>query len=237
MLNTIIGTKDEMSQTFVDDTRVPVTIVQAGPCMVTQIKTLENDGYWAIQVGLGNKKTRLTSKQLQGHLSKPQNSKVKTQTYPRHLREIRTNEEPEVKVGDTITVADIFAPGDTIKVSGTSKGKGFAGGVKRWGFRGGSKTHGQSDRHRAPGSIGQGTDPGRVHKGKKMAGRMGTDTVTISNLKIVNVDVENNRLYISGPIPGSKGTVITIERTSPKQEIAQSEPEVSTEETQSENQE
>lgn len=215
-----------MDQTFVNEARVPVTVVEAGPVVVTQIKTQDKDGYWAVQVGFGNRKTSLTSKQLQGHLK----NVIKDNKAPRHIKEIRTSEEPKVKVGDTITVADIFAPGDTVKITGISKGKGFAGGVKRWGFRGGSKTHGQSDRHRAPGSIGQGTDPGRVHKGKKMAGRMGTDTVTINNLKVVNVDVDNNLIFISGPIPGSKGTVITIERTSPKQEIAQ--PEESQSETQ-----
>lgn len=215
MLNTIIGTKDKMDQTFVNETRVPVTVVQAGPCVVTQIKTQDKDGYWAVQVGFGNRKLKSTSKQLQGHLKET----IKDNKTSRYIKEIRTNEEPEMKVGDTITVADIFASGDEVKVTGTSKGKGFAGGVKRWGFRGGSKTHGQSDRHRAPGSIGQGTDPGRVRKGKKMAGRMGTDTVTISNLKVVGVDKENNSILISGPIPGSRGTLITIERTSPKQEV------------------
>jgi len=221
MLDTIFGTKDRMDQTFSPDgARVPVTVVKAGPCVVTQIKNQDKDGYWAIQVGLGNKKLKHTSKQLQGHFIKSEIRDSKSETFPRYLREIKIQEEPEIKVGDQLTVADIFAVGDTVKVTGTSKGKGFAGGVKRWGFRGGPKTHGQSDRHRAPGSIGQGTDPGRIWKGKKMAGHMGVDTITVRNLKIVAVDSENNTLFISGAIPGTKGTLIKILRTSPKQEVA-----------------
>lgn len=224
MLTTIIGTKDYMDQTYAaSGMRVPVTVVKAGPCVVTQIKTKDKDGYWAVQVGLGEKKLKHTSKQLQGHFNKAKAVNIKTNKAPRYLQEIKIEDEPELKVGDSIFISDIFSVGDVVKVTGTSKGKGFAGGVKRWGFKGGSKTHGQSDRHRAPGSIGQGTSPGRVWKGKKMAGRLGNETVTVDNLKIVGLDAEKNLLMISGPIPGTRGTLITIKRTSPKQEKVESE--------------
>lgn len=213
-MNTIIGTKNHMDQAYIGNTRVPVTVIDAGPCVVTQIKTQDKDGYWAVQFGLGERKLKNTSKQLQGHLKKSQNSNSKTQNFPRFLKEVRTTQEPEFKVGDVVSISDIFAAGDVVEVTGTSKGKGFAGGVKRWGFRGGSKTHGQSDRHRAPGSIGQGTSPGRIWKGKKMAGHMGQDTVTVKNMTVVSVDNENNKLMVSGPVPGSKGTLITITRLS-----------------------
>jgi large subunit ribosomal protein L3 len=126
------------------------------------------------------------------------------------LCEVKFNEKPEIKVGDTIKVSDIFAEGDIVTVTGTSKGKGFAGVVKRWKFAGGPKTHGQSDRQRAPGSIGQGTTPGRVLKGKHMAGRMGHDQVTIRNLKVVAVNPETNELSISSPIPGTRGSLMRI---------------------------
>ena len=220
MLNTILGSKTKMSQTFVDNTRVPVSVVKAGPCIVTQVKSMERDGYFAVQLGFGEKKVKNTTKPLQGHLK----GAIKDLTAqagnkaPHFLREVRLSDEPTEKVGEILKVADVFAVGDTIEVTGTSKGKGFAGGIKRHGFRGGSKTHGQSDRHRAPGSIGQGTNPGRVWKGKRMAGRMGNETVTIKNLKVVGLNNDKNELWISGPVPGSFGKLLIVKRTSDKQE-------------------
>ena len=213
MLDTILAKKVKMTQAFVENTRVPVTVLQAGPCQVTQIKTQENDGYWSVQLGFGTKKVSRVTKPLQGHLK----GVTKENLSPRFLREVRLSDKPEEKVGDAISVADIFGLEDTVQVTGVSKGKGFAGVVKRHGFSGGPKTHGQSDRHRAPGSIGQGTTPGRVYKGKKMAGRMGGDTVTIKNLKVVKVDAEKNELHLSGPVPGTRGSLLIIKRLSEKQ--------------------
>jgi len=220
MIDTILGSKVKMTQVFVDNSRVPVTIVSVSPNIVTQILTEDKNGYWGVQLGFGQKKLKNTTKSLQGHLRKSASSK--DNTLPRYLREIRLIEEPELKVGDAIKVSDIFSVGDTIAVTGISKGKGFAGGVKRWGFAGGPRTHGQSDRHRAPGSIGQGTDPGRVWKGKKMAGRMGSDTVTLKNLKVVAVNSEKNELHLSGPVPGAPKALLVVKRISPKQENVES---------------
>lgn len=213
MINTILGSKLNMSHRFQDANRVSVTVVKAGPCVVTQIKNMERDGYWAVQLGFADRKLNSTSKSLQGHFKK---ASIEKNT-PKYLREIRLQEEPQLKPGDKVSLSDIFSVGDTIQVTGISKGKGFAGGVKRWGFAGGSKTHGQSDRHRAPGSIGQGTTPGRVYKGKKMAGRMGTDRVTIENLKVVEVSPDENTMAISGSIPGHRDTLLIIRRTSDSQ--------------------
>lgn len=206
MMHTLLGSKLKMSHTFVDAKRVPLTWVEAGPCVVTQIKDTDHDGYWAVQLGFGNRKLKNTSKPLQGHLK----ANIKDNNAPRYLREVRLEEASELKVGDQVKLTDVFAVGDTVQVTGISKGKGFAGGVKRWGFAGGPKTHGQSDRLRAPGSIGQGTDPGRVYKGKHMAGRMGHDRKTIKNLKVVTIDEEANKLGISGAIPGIPGGLIII---------------------------
>jgi large subunit ribosomal protein L3 len=206
MLNTILGSKKNMSQSFVQGTRIPVTWIQAGPCVVTQLKNDEKDGYWAVQLGFGERKLKHTTKPLKGHLrGVTENGKT-----PRFLREVRLEKEPEFKVGDKVKVSDVFKKGDVVAVSGTSKGKGFAGVMKRWGFAGGPRTHGQSDRPRSPGSIGQGTDPGRVWKGKKMAGRMGNQTTTISNLVVV--DVDEDRLAVSGPIPGRPDALLMIRK-------------------------
>jgi large subunit ribosomal protein L3 len=212
MLNTILGLKGKMGQTFVEGIRIPKTTVLAGPCVVTQVKSQDKDGYWAVQLGMGTRKAKNTSKPLQGHLKKAQSSKLKTKSYPRYLREVRLEKEPEQKVGDQIKVSDLFKAGDLISARGTSKGKGFAGVVKRWHFAGGPKTHGQSDRQRAPGSIGGTTTPGRVYKGKHMAGRMGNETKTIKNLKIISVDAEKNELVISGPVPGRTGSLVLIKK-------------------------
>jgi large subunit ribosomal protein L3 len=208
MLNTLLGSKAKMSQAFIKGYRIPVTKVMAGPCVVTQVKKMDKDGYWAVQLGLGEKKIKNISKALQGHLK----GAIKEKKAPRFLVEIRLEKEPEMNVGDIIKASDIFKSGDIIAVTGTSKGKGFAGGVKRWGFAGGPKTHGQSDRQRAPGSIGATTTPGRVLKGKHMAGRMGNERVTIKNLHVVSVDPEKNEILISGPVPGIPGNLLIIKK-------------------------
>jgi len=212
MINTILGSKGVNSQTFVEGFRVPVTKVTAGPCVVTQIKKMDRDGYWAIQLGFSSKRAKNTSKPLQGHLNKSKNSELKTNNFPRYLREVRVDKEPEFKIGDEIEVSDIFSPGDVVAVTGVSKGKGFAGVVKRHHFRGGPRTHGQSDRERAPGSIGQTTTPGRVYKGKRMAGRMGGEQVTVKNLHIISVNPEGGVVEVSGQIPGNPGSLVSIKK-------------------------
>lgn len=216
MLNTLLGTKQEMSQTFVEGTRVPVSLIKVGPCTVTQIKKESLDGYWAVQLGFGEKKIKNITKPLRGHLKGAirnlKSSDNKDKMAPRFLREIRVEEEPGQKKGDVINVSDVFKKGDIVAVTGVSKGKGFQGVVKRWRFAGGPRTHGQSDRLRAPGSIGQGTTPGRVWKGKKMPGRMGGKKVYIKNLVVVSVDPDDNELVLSGPVPGSKNSLLVIKK-------------------------
>lgn len=220
MLNTILGSKKNMQQAFVGENRVPTTVVLAGPCMVTQIKHEDKDGYWAVQLGFGEKKESKINKPTKGHLQpalkagRIVSGDSKSALVPRYLREVRLSGKSELKVGDSVGVTDVFKVGDRVSVTGTSKGKGFAGVVKRWGFAGGPRTHGQSDRERAPGSIGQGTEIGRVFKGKKMGGRMGTDTVTVQNLQVVNIDESNNELALSGPVPGITGGLLIIKRIS-----------------------
>jgi len=208
MLNTILGSKVKMGQTFIGDTRIAVTYIKAGPCVVTHVKTDEKDGYQAVQLGFAQKRIKNVTKPLLGHFK----GAVKDNKAPRFLREVEAKSADEVKVGDEVLVGDIFKKGDVVQVSGKTKGKGFAGVVKRWNFGGGPKTHGQSDRHRAPGSIGQGTTPGRVHKGKKMAGRMGHVTSTVKNLVVVDIDKENNLLTLSGPVPGIKDNLLIIKK-------------------------
>jgi len=205
MISTILGSKQGSSQTFIEGFKVPVTKVTLGPCIVTQVKNMDRDGYWAVQIGFGDRRSKVTSKPLQGHLKS-------TKIFPRYLREVRLEKEPEVKVGDEIKASDVFRKGDVISVMGISKGKGFAGGVKKWGFHGGPRTHGQSDRERAPGSIGQTTTPGRVYKGKKMAGRMGGEQVTVKNLHIISINDETNLVEISGQVPGTPGSLITVHK-------------------------
>jgi large subunit ribosomal protein L3 len=208
MINTILGSKQNMGVTFIEGTRVPVTRVIAGPCIVTQVKTAEKDGYFAVQLGFMQKRIKNVSKPLQGHLK----GAIKDKKAPRFLREVRLNEAADLKVGDEVNLTQVLKKGDVITVTGTSKGKGFAGVVKRHHFAGGPKTHGQSDRHRAPGSIGQRTTPGRVFKGKRMAGRMGGDTVTIKNLIVVDIDKEKNILSISGPVPGGSDSLLIVKK-------------------------
>lgn len=209
MLNGILGTKIDQTQKFTGQgERVPITRIQAGPCSVVQIKAKDKDGYWAIQLGLGKRKK--AKKPLEGRLKK---SQIKTP--PLFLREIRVKQpeiSPNLKVGDEIKVEDIFKPGDIIDVTGASKGKGFTGVVKRWGFKGGPRTHGQSDRERAPGSIGATTTPGRVWKGKKMAGRMGHQKTTVKNLQVFAVEPKENLLLVKGLVPGPRGGLLIIRK-------------------------
>jgi large subunit ribosomal protein L3 len=203
MLKGLIGKKIGMTQIFdAAGEAIPVTLIEAGPCYVTQVRNPEIDGYSAVQLGFGEIKPKsLTGGQL-GHLKRNNLPPL------RFLREIR-EKNPDVKEGDKVTV-DLFQVGDQVDVVGTSKGKGFQGAVKRYHFRGGPKTHGASDRTRAPGSRGSGTTPGRVFKGARGPGHMGDDRVTVQNLKVVLVDVERNLLGLRGAVPGAKGGVILI---------------------------
>lgn len=187
--------------------RVPVTVVKAGPVVVTQVKKSEKDGYEAVQLGFGEKKIKKTTKPALGHLKGAIKGK---KVAPRFLREAKG--KAELKIGDVVTAEQVLSPGDLVKVSGISKGKGFAGVIKRWGFAGGPRTHGQSDRERAPGSIGQTTSPGRVWKGKKMAGRKGGKKATVTNLTVLDVDPDNGEVLLSGPIPGANKRVVYIEK-------------------------
>ena len=204
MMKGLIGKKIGMTQIFDEDgLAVPVTLIEAGPCYVTQVRTTQNDGYNAVQLGFEEAKPkRLTGGQL-GHLKNNELPPL------RYLREFRVK-DPEVSEGDKLVVGDIFDAGERVDVIGTSKGKGFQGVVKRYGFRGGPKTHGQSDRLRAPGSIGATTTPGRVFKGKKMPGRMGFERVTVQNLRVEYVDTDRNLLGVRGAIPGAKGGIVMI---------------------------
>ncbi|MGD0806012.1 MAG: 50S ribosomal protein L3 [Anaerolineales bacterium] len=200
----LIGKKLGMAQVFDDAGRlIPVTIIEAGPCFVAQVRTVAKEGYSAVQLGFGEiKSKRMTSGEL-GHLQKASLAPLK------YLREFRVDAGEAPKAGDRVGV-DIFQAGEKVDVVGTSKGKGFQGGVKRHGFHGGPKTHGQSDRQRAPGSIGSTTTPGRVYKGKRMAGHMGTSRVTSSGLRVALVDSERNLLGVAGSVPGPKGGIVVI---------------------------
>ncbi len=203
MLKGLIGKKVGMTQIFDENGAViPVTLVEAGPCYVTQVRLPDRDGYSAVQLGFGEvKQKRLSGGQL-GHLKRNDLPPL------RFLREFR-EKNPELNEGDAVTVT-VFSVGDAVDVIGTSKGKGFAGAVKRYHFRGGPKTHGQSDRQRAPGSRGSGTTPGRTYKGARGPGHMGNDRVTVANLRIVLVDPERNLLGIRGAVPGSRGGIVQI---------------------------
>jgi large subunit ribosomal protein L3 len=199
----ILGTKINMTQYFADNGQVtPVTVVAAGPVTVTEVKTTERDGYQAVRVGYGARKTKNVSKAVRGQLKDLATDK---ETFA-VMREFPMDGEP--KVGDKVEVST-FAEGDVVEVSGITKSKGFQGVVKRHGFSGGPRSHGQKHSEREPGSIGS-TARQRVIKGLRMAGRMGGERVTVKNLKIVKVDPENNYLYISGAIPGRRGTMLEI---------------------------
>jgi len=207
----ILGRKVGMTQIFDEKGNViPVTVIEAGPCWVTQVRTAERDGYVAIQLGFGETKPkRLTQGQI-GHLKRNNLAPL------RYLREFRIkNGDVDVQEGQQIK-ADVFTPGERVDVIGTSKGRGFAGTIKRHGFHRQPKTHGQSDRERAPGSIGAGTNPGRVIKGLKMSGRMGNERVTTENLEVVRVDPEQNLIAVRGSIPGVKGGIVLIKPARPR---------------------
>jgi large subunit ribosomal protein L3 len=216
-LKGLLGIKIGMTQVL-DETgaATPVTIIQAGPCYVTQVKTTSTDGYEAIQVGFREvKETRLTKGQ-KGHLGllksdKKHPKRKRSAGVPavRYLREFRAKDVVDYKVGQQLTV-DQFAPGDRIDVTGKTKGRGFAGTVKRYGFRGGVRTHGQSDRHRAPGSIGAASGTAHVFKGKRMPGRYGNVRFTAQNLEVVRIDTEKNLIAVKGSIPGAKGGFVVI---------------------------
>jgi len=198
----LIGKKVGMTQLFDDSGKaVPVTVIKAGPCFVTQVRTVDQDGYKAVQLGYEETKPQRLSGGELGHLKKNELPPL------RFLREFRTDEELEE--GQTLTV-DVFEEGERVDIVGKSKGRGFAGVVKRYGFSGGPKTHGQSDRQRAPGSIGAGSTPGRVFKGKRMPGRMGNDTVTSQNLLVSRIDPENNLIAVRGAVPGPKNGLVII---------------------------
>lgn len=206
MINSILGIKLGQSQQFTPDgKRIPVTTIQAGPCWITGITDMGS--YRNIELAFGSAKH--VTQARAGHIKK-----AGLTNKPRFLRSVRViaDDARDLKLGQEIKAADVFAPDDDAMVTGTSKGKGFAGGVKRHGFHGGPRTHGQSDRERAPGAIGSGTTPGRVYKGKRMAGRMGGARITVGGLKIVSVDSENNILTIKGLVPGAKRGLLVIQK-------------------------
>lgn len=199
----LIGKKLGMTQIFADDgRRIPVTVVEAGPCVVLQKKTVEKDGYNAIQVGFESREAAKSTKAAVGHC------KAAGQGVFRHLRELRLENIDQYNVGDTIS-ADLFAVGDIVDVTGTSIGKGFQGVIKRWGFKGGRSSHG-SRFHRAPGSIGCSATPSRVFKNKKMPGQMGNEQVTTQKLQVVRVDSTDNLILIKGAVPGAANGLLLI---------------------------
>ena len=206
MNKTIIGKKLGMTQIFNENGLVvPVTVIEAGPCTVTQVKTEETDGYSSIQLGFGDVKEKHLNKPLKGHFAK---SKL---ALKKHLREFRPDDPPFVKVGDEIKV-DAFEQGDKIDVQGTTKGKGFQGVIKRHGQHRGPMGHG-SMYHRRPGSMGSTSTPGRVYKGKKLPGHMGCETVTIQNLDVVKIDTDKNVILVKGSVPGAKGAILKIRKS------------------------
>lgn len=205
MIKGLLGRKIGMTQVFgPTGEAIPVTLIEAGPCVVTQIRSKEKDGYEAVQIGYGDIKPKNLTKPEQGHLAG-------AGRLVRHLREFEADSVEEHQVGQLLDV-DLFAAGQLIDVTGVSKGRGFQGVVKRHGFRGGPRTHGQSDRLRAPGSIGAGTTPGRVWKNTRMAGRMGNKRVTVQNLQVVEVLPDKHVLLVRGSVPGAKNGLLMIRR-------------------------
>lgn len=203
MIRGFLGRKIGMTQVFRDDGRVvPVTVIEAGPCVVAQIKTIERDGYEAVQLGFGDVK----------RLNKARTGHLKASRASRYLREVQADDASEFEVGQNIGV-DIFELGELVDVIARTKGRGFAGVMKRHGFHGGPRTHGQSDRARAPGSIGGGTTPGKVYKGLKMPGHMGNKRVTIKGLEVIRVDLERNLLMLKGGVPGAINSLLQFRRT------------------------
>jgi large subunit ribosomal protein L3 len=202
----ILGRKLGMTRIFGDDgSIIPVTVIEAGPCPVTQVKTAEKDGYNAMQIGFDQIPERKVNKPEKGHLDKAGRG------YFRVLKEIRLDGPSAFEQGMDVTV-DIFAPGETVKVTGTSIGKGFAGVMKRWNFAGLKKTHGTEKAHRSGGSIGNNTEPGKVMKGKKMAGHMGARTVTMLGIEIVDVRPEMNLILVKGQVPGPRNCVVMVRK-------------------------
>jgi large subunit ribosomal protein L3 len=203
MVTTILGRKLGMTQVWSEnDELIPVTVIQAGPCVVSQVKTVERDGYAAVQLAFGDIKESKVNKPKAGHFAKA------GVTPRRHIAEVRLDEGDEVKIGQEFTVA-MFEDVPSVHVTGTSKGKGFAGVMKRHNFSGGPGGHG-SHFHRAPGSVGQASTPSRIFKGAKMAGHMGDEKVTVRNLDVVRIDSEQNLLLLKGAVPGGKGALLTI---------------------------
>jgi large subunit ribosomal protein L3 len=204
MMKGILGRKVGMTQLLTERGEVvPVTIIEAGPCFVTQVKTDARDGYTAIQIGLGETRQKRMTKGQVGHLRRNNLPLL------RALREIRLKNVEDYEVGQKL-LADQFVAGERVDVQGISKGRGFQGGVKRHGFHGGPRTHGQSDRLRAPGASGSGTTPGRIYKGKRMAGHMGAVPVTVANLRVVLSDAERNMIAVRGAVPGARGGLLVI---------------------------
>jgi large subunit ribosomal protein L3 len=205
-MKTLFGRKIGMTQIFLDDGRaVPVTVIEAGPCPVVQIKTEDENGYNAVQLGFEEIRKTLVNMPLKGHYAR-------SKTAPkRFLKEVRVDDVEGIELGKEFRV-DIFNVGDKVNISGVSKGLGFMGTVRRHRFAGGPKTHGQSDRWRAPGSIGQSSYPSRVFKGMRMAGRMGGDMVTVKNLTVMKVDAENNLICVGGAVPGKNRTFLRIRK-------------------------
>jgi large subunit ribosomal protein L3 len=202
-LEGLIGRKLGMTQVFDQNGEVhAVTVIEAGPVVVTQVKTAAKDGYDAVQVGYGDRKR--SNKPMRGHVKKLGDFRL--------LREFRAKGDGEYSLGDKVGV-DLFAEGELVDVTGVSRGRGFAGGVRRHNFSGGPKTHGQSDRHRAPGSIGAGTTPGRVYKGQKMAGHMGAVQVTAKNLRVIAKDEAKGLLLIEGAVPGATNATVRVRRS------------------------
>ena len=204
-MKALIGQKLSMGQKFDKEGNVlPFTAVEIKPAVILQIKTKKTDGYGAVKLAYGEGKGKYNKKSTLGEMKKAGLKKA-----PQKILEIAGDSEGK-GVGDEVKMEEVFKVGEEISVTGWSKGRGFSGVMKRWGFHGGPATHGQSDRLRAPGSIGQGTDPGRVHRGKKMPGRYGSDRKTVKGLKILEIDKENNRLLISGAIPGARRGYVII---------------------------
>ncbi|MCF6158129.1 MAG: 50S ribosomal protein L3 [wastewater metagenome] len=206
MVNGLLGKKLGMTQVYAEDGKlIPVTVIQLGPCSVMQVKTVETDKYAAVQLGFDSKKKKNATKPEIGHAAK-------ASTEPkRFVREVKSDVKADLKPGQVIT-ADVFREVKAVDVVGLTKGKGFAGVMKRWNFKGGNMTHG-STRHRPPGSIGSNTDPSRVFRGKKMAGRLGGERVTIKNLDVIKVDKEKNVMLVKGAVPGYKGSYLIVNKS------------------------
>ncbi|MBI4846661.1 MAG: 50S ribosomal protein L3 [Candidatus Omnitrophica bacterium] len=205
----ILGKKTRMTQVFKDDgICIPITVINAGPCVVVQVKSKDNDGYCAVQLGYQDKRPKRTNKPQAGHFKK---NNISPKQY---TKEIRISQNEKIEIGQTVAV-DIFKEGDFVDVTGMSIGKGFQGGMKRWGWSGGPESHGSMS-HRRIGSAGANTSPGRIVKGHPMPGHMGNSKVTVQNLEVIKVDKENNTLLVKGAVPGHKGTLLIIRKAKKK---------------------